>query len=108
MCLLIIISDVTIRECTKRLLTSECANFKIKKIKRLFIIIKVQLIIISNVIPYISKTNSTSSSLKTKPLRKKEERKTRWKRGEEEKREGKSLCVRKRGRERIKERKKGE
>ena len=70
MCLLIIRSDVTIRECTRRLHTSECAKFKIQKIKHLFIIIKVQLITISSVIPYISETNSTSSSLKKKTLKK--------------------------------------
>ena len=74
MCLLIIISDVIIRECTRRLHTSECANFKIQEIKRLFIIIKVQLITINNVIPYISETNSTSSSLKKKTLKKEREK----------------------------------
>ena len=70
MCLLIIRSDVIVRECTGRLHTSECAKFKIQRIKHLFIIIKVQLIIISSVIPYISETNNTSSSLKKKTLKK--------------------------------------
>ena len=41
-------------------------KFKIQKIKYLFISIKVQLITISSVIPYISETNSTSNSLKKK------------------------------------------
>ena len=82
-------------------------KFKIQKMKYLFITIKVQLITISSVIPYISETNSTSSSLKKKKTlreRKEEgkrgrerrkERKKRWKRGEE----GKG----KRGRETEKE-----
>ena len=75
MCLLIIWSDVTIRECTRRLHTSECAKFKIQKIKYLFITIKVQLITISSVIPYISETNSKSSSLKKKkPSRERKEK----------------------------------
>ena len=41
-------------------------KFKIQKIKYLFITIKVQLITISSVIPYISETNSTTNSLKKK------------------------------------------
>ena len=93
LCLLIIWSDVTVREYTRRLHTSEC-KIKIQKITYLFITIKVQLITISSVIPYISKTNSTSNSIKKKPQEKKKEekgnvkeRKKRWKRGEEEKRE---------------------
>ena len=94
MCLLIIWSDVTVREYTRRLHTSEC-KIKIQKITYLFITIKVQFITISSVIPYISETNSTSNSLKKKnPQEKKKEgkgkvkeRKKRWKRGEEEKRE---------------------
>ena len=74
-CLLIIRSDVTVRECTRGLHTSECAKFKIQKIKHLFITIKVQMITISSVIPYISETNSTSNSLKKKPSREKKKRK---------------------------------
>ena len=59
-------------------------KFKIQKIKYFFITIKVQLITISSVIPYISETNITSSSLKKKKnLR---ERKRKGKRdGKEEK-----------------------
>ena len=91
MCLLIIRSNVIIRECTRRLHTSECAKFKIQKIKHLFIVIKVQLITISSVIPYISETNSTSSSLKKKNPQK---RKRKGKRdGKEEKK--------KKGKERV-------
>ena len=41
-------------------------KFKIQKIKYLFITIKVQLITISSVVPYISETNSTSNSLRKK------------------------------------------
>ena len=41
-------------------------KFKIQRIKYLFILIKVQLVTISSVIPYISETNSTRSSLKKK------------------------------------------
>ena len=62
------------------------------KIKHLFIIIKVQLITISSVIPYISETNSTSSSLKKK--KNPQERKRKGKRdGKEEKK--------KKGKERV-------
>ena len=58
------------------------------------------MVTISSIIPYISETNSTSSSLKKKnPSKEKEKRKKRWKRGEEEKRDGKSLCERKGKRE---------
>ena len=58
------------------------------------------MITVGSIIPYISETNSTSSSLEKKnPSREKEERKKRWKRGEEEKRDGKSLCERKGKRE---------
>ena len=100
-------SDITVREDTRRLHTSERAKFKIQKIKYLFIIIKVQLITISSVIPYISETNSTRSSLKKKTLKRergkeKEMEKRRRRKKRERKREGK------RGRERRKERKKGE
>ena len=68
-------------------------KFKIQRIKYLFISIKVQLVTISSVIPYISETNSTSSSLKKNLKREKgrgKERKReakgkdkRWKREEE-------------------------
>ena len=71
MSLLIIQLGVTVRECTRRLLTSECAKFKIQKRKHRFIIIEVQLITISSVIPYTSKKNSTRSSLKKEKKRKK-------------------------------------
>ena len=83
-------------------------KFKIQKIKYLFITIKVQLITISSVIPYISETNSTTNSLKKKKKpqererkweregrQRRKERKKRWKREEE----GKG----KRGRETEKE-----
>ena len=61
---------------------------------------KIQMVTISSIIPYISETNNTCSSLKKKkPSREKVERKKRWKRGEEEKRDGKSLCERKGKRE---------
>ena len=95
-------SDVTVREDTRRLHTSKCVKFEIQKIKYLFITIKVQLITINSVIPYISETDSTSSSLKKKkiPSREKEERKKRWKREEEERRE--------KEREREREEEKGE
>ena len=88
----------------RRLHISECTKFKIQKIKHLFITIKVQLITISNFIPYVSEINSTSSSLKKKkPLREEEERKKRRRRKKKERNtEGK------RGKERRKERKKGE
>ena len=85
MCLLIIWSDVTVREGTRRLHTSKCTKFKIQKIKYLFITIKEQLITISSVIPYISKTNSTSSSLKKKKKNLKREKG----RGKERKRKAK-------------------
>ena len=93
MCLFIIWSDVTVREGTRRLHTSECAKFKIQKIKYLFITIKVQLITISSVIPYISETNSTSSSLKKNPQererkREREKEKGEGKRGRETEKEG--------------------
>ena len=67
--LLIIRSDVTVRECTRKLHTSECTKFKIQRIKHLFITIKLQLITISSVIPYVLEANSTSSSLKKKTLK---------------------------------------
>ena len=54
-------------------------KFEIQKIKYIFITIKVQLITISSVIPYISEANSTSSSFKKK-------KKPQEKRKEEEKR----------------------
>ena len=50
-------------------------KFKIQKIKYLFITIKVQLIIISSVIPYILETNNTSSFPKKKKKPQKRERK---------------------------------
>ena len=84
MSLLIIRLGVTVRECSRGLHTSECTKFKIQKIKHLFIIIEVQLITISSVIPYTSETNSTSSSLKKKELNP-QERKRKGKRdGKEE------------------------
>ena len=101
MCLLIIRSDVIIGECTRRLHTSECVKFKIQKIKHLFIVIKVQLITISSVIPYISETNSTSSFVKKK---KKTLKKERGKENEMEKRrkrkKGRKEFVRQRERKR--------
>ena len=85
-------------------------KFMIQKRKSLFIPMKVQLITISSVIPYISEINSKSSSLKKKTERERErereeeivrkERKKRWKREGEGEGEGK------RGRESAKERRK--
>ena len=63
-------------------------KFKIQKIKYLFISIKVQLITISGVIPYISETNSTRSSLK-KIKREKESANEQGKEKEKEKKEKK-------------------
>ena len=81
--------------------TLECAKFKIQKIKHLFIIIEVQLITISGVIPYTSETKQYKQfPQKKKSSRKKEERKTRWKRGTEEERDGKEENKRK-GMERV-------
>ena len=57
-------------------------------------------ITISSVIDYILEAHSTSSSLNEGTKKTKGRRKgKRWKRGEEEKRDGKSLCVRKGKRE---------
>ena len=56
----------------KKVTYTRMRKFKIQKIKYLFIPIKVQLITISSVIPYISETNSTSSSLKKKKEKKRE------------------------------------
>ena len=96
MCLLIIRSDITVRECTRRLHTSKYAKFKIQKIKHLFIIIKVQLITISSAIPYISETNSTSSSLKKKKTSKEEKKEEKGNVKEVEKRRRKKEKRRKR------------
>ena len=52
-------------------------KFKIQKIKYLFISIKVQLITTSSIIPYISKTNNTSNSLKKKVRTSKERKRKR-------------------------------
>ena len=89
MCSLIILSDVSARKCTRRLHTSECVNSRLKK--NLFIPIKVQLITISSVIPYISEINSTSSSLKKKkPQEIEREREREEEKGERKgKRDGK-------------------
>ena len=107
MCLLFIWSDVTVREYTRRLHTSEC-KIKIQKITYLFITIKVQLITISSVIPYISETNSTSNSLKKKKKTSREEGGGKGKRERKEKEMEKRRRRKKRGRTRRKERKKGE
>ena len=62
-----------------------------KRKKSLFIPIKLHSITIRGVIDYILEAHSTSSSLKKKKRRRKGKR---WKRGEEEKRDGKSLSER--------------
>ena len=79
--------------------------------KSLFIPIKLHSITISSVIHYTSEVHSTSSSVKKKKktlkieigkenkMEKRRRRTKRWKRGEEEKRDGKSLCERKGKRE---------
>ena len=64
-------------------------KFEIQKIKYLFITIKVQLITISSVIPYISKTNSISSSLKKKKTSREEKKEEKGNVKEMEKRRGK-------------------
>ena len=77
-------------------------KFEIQKIKYIFITIKVQLITISSVIPYISEANSTSSSLKKKKknLKRRERRRKR-----EEGGKGKREEVEKRRRKKGKGRK---
>ena len=59
-------TDSSARERTRKLFTSEYKNSCPKKRKIFFIPMKVQVITISSVIPYILKINSTSSSLKKK------------------------------------------
>ena len=96
-------------------------KFMIQKRKSLFIPMKVQLIIISSVIPYISEINSTSSSLKKKkPQERKRERereeermqkemKKRWKKkGEGEGKRGRETEKEGEGEERSKREKRGE
>ena len=96
-------------------------KFKIQKIKYLFITIKVQLITISSVIPYISETNSTSSSLKKKTFergrgkekeiekrRRRKEEKEREKEREEEKGERKGKRENEMGKKRRKKRRENE
>ena len=83
-----------------------------KRKKSLFIPIKLHSITISSVIQYTSEVHSTSSPFKKKKkealtkergkeneVEKRRKRTERWKRGEEEKRDGKSLCERKGKRE---------
>ena len=68
----------------KKITYIKMRNFRIQRIKYLFISIKVKLVTINNVIPYIPKTNSTSSSLKKKkkPQERERKRKKRWEREE--------------------------
>ena len=103
-------SDVIVREDTRRLYTSECAKFKIRKIKYLFITIKVQLITISSVISYTRK--QTVQAVPSKKKKPPQERKRKGKRDGKEKKKKKEERKKeregKRGRERRKERKKGE
>ena len=103
-------TDSSARERTRKLHTSGYTNSCAKKEKFFFIPMKVQLITISSVIPYISEINSTSSSLKKK---KRKEKKRECERegegegkGEERERERGEERLRKRGRESEKEKEK--
>ena len=74
-------TDSSARERTRKLHTSKYTNSCFKKKKVFFIPMKVQLITINSVIPYILKINSTSSSLNTGKISRK--RKGEGKRGRE-------------------------
>ena len=92
------------QELYKKVTYIRMRKFMIQKIKSLFISMKVQLITISSVIPYISEINSTSSSLKKKKKRASRERKREGKRGRESAK-GKEKEMEKRRRRRREERK---
>ena len=67
-------TDNSVRERTRKLHTSEYTNSCFKEKKNFFIPMKVQLIIISSAIPYISGINSTSSFLNTGKISRKGKR----------------------------------
>ena len=94
-CSLVIQSDVTVGECARRLHTSKSAKFEIRKITYLFIIIKVQMVTISSVIPYISETNSTSSSLKKKTLKREGGKEKEMEKRRRRKKSKERVCLRK-------------
>ena len=64
-------TDISARKRPRKLHTSEYTNSCFKKAKLLFIPMKIQLITISSVIPYISGMNSTRSSLKKERISRK-------------------------------------
>ena len=86
------------QEMYKKVTYIRMCKSKIQEKKNLFIPIKVQLITISSLIPYISEINSTSSSLKKK--KKKKNLKIEKGRGKERKRKAK-------GKEKEKKKEKG-
>ena len=93
----------------KKITYIKIRKFKIQRIKYLFILIKAQLLTISNIIPYISETNSTSSSLKKKKNLKRREEGRKGKRerdGKEKKEKGKEEEKLKKKEKRKEERKK--